>query len=249
MEAEVEEIFMKKLWKRLGIGIGVLSVGAGIALAVYAGDYYHAGEEALAALVSDETVEVELLSDGVVFAASEAKAGLIFYPGGKVEHTAYAPLMRSLAEEGILCVVPEMPLNLAVLDTDAAEGWQERYPQVEEWYIGGHSLGGAMAASHAAKHAEDYEGLLLLAAYSTEDLTGTALKVCSVYGSSDGVLNMEKYEQYRANLPENAVETVLEGGCHACFGSYGPQAGDGAHTMTAEEQRNLTAQLFLQNIP
>jgi hypothetical protein len=106
-----------------------------------------------------------------------------------------------------------------------------------------------MAASCAAKHGENYEGLLLLAAYSTADLTGTDLEVCSVYGSSDGVLNMEKYEQYRANLPENAVETVLEGGCHACFGSYGPQAGDGAHTMTAEEQRNLTAQLFLQNIP
>ena len=178
-----------------------------------------------------------------------AKRGLIFYPGGKVEHTAYAPLLKALAEEGWFCVLLEMPLRLAVLDADAADGIPEQFPFISEWYIGGHSLGGAMAASHAAKHAEDYEGLLLLVAYSTEDLTGTDLKVCSVYGSSDGVLNMEKYEQYRANLPENAVETVLEGGCHACFGSYGSQAGDGAHTMTAEEQRNLTAQLFLQNIP
>ena len=228
------------------IAIGLL-IGAA---AFYLNDYYHADTQRIQALLLETAVDIRQTDSGhFIQAPEDASAGLIFYPGGKVEHTAYAPLMRSLAEEGILCVVPEMPLNLAVLDADAAEGWQERYPQVEEWYIGGHSLGGAMAASHAAKHAEDYEGLLLLAAYSTEDLTGTDLKVCSVYGSSDGVLNMEKYEQYRANLPENAVETVLEGGCHACFGSYGPQAGDGAHTMTAEEQRNLTAQLFLQNIP
>ena len=119
---------------------------------------------------------------------------------------------------------------------------------MEEWYIGGHSLGGAMAASYAAEHAEDYEGLLLLAAYSTEDLAGTDLRVCFVYGSSDGVLNMEKYEQYRSNLPEDTVETVLDGGCHACFGSYGTQAGDGVHAMTEEEQTTLTAQLFLQSI-
>ena len=248
IESEVEKALMKKRWKRLGLGIAASAAAAGIALGIYAGDYYRADEEALAALVSDAAVEVELLSDGAVFASPGAKTGLIFYPGGKVEHTAYAPLMRTLAEEGVLCVVPQMPLNLAVLDMNAAEGWQERYPQVEEWYIGGHSLGGAMAASCAAKHGEDYKGLLLLAAYSTADLTGTDLEVCSVYGSSDGVLNMEKYEQYRANLPEDAVEIVLDGGCHACFGSYGPQTRDGAHTMTAEEQTHLTAQLFLQNI-
>lgn len=239
---------MKKRWKKLGTGIGLLAAAAGIALAVYTGDYYHASETALTALIPDEAVQVETLSGGVAFVPREVEAGLIFYPGGKVEHTAYAPLMRALAEEGVLCVITKMPLNLAVLDANAADGWQERYPWVEEWYIGGHSLGGAMAASYAAEHAEDYEGLLLLAAYSTEDLTGTDLKVCSVYGSSDGVLNMEKYEQYRSNLPASTVETVLDGGCHACFGSYGTQTGDGVHTITEEEQTTLTAQLFLQRI-
>lgn len=239
---------MKKRWEKLGTGIGLLAAAAGIALAVYAGDYYRASETAVAALIPDEAVKVETLSDGVAFVPREVEAGLIFYPGGKVEHTAYAPLMRALAEEGVLCVITKMPLNLAVLDANAADGWQERYPWVEEWYIGGHSLGGAMAASYVAEHAEDYEGLLLLAAYSTEDLTGTDLKVCSVYGSSDGVLNMEKYEQYRSNLPASTVETVLDGGCHACFGSYGTQTGDGVHTITEEEQTTLTAQLFLQRI-
>ena len=126
---------MKKRWKKLGTGIGLLAAAAGIALAVYAGDYYRASETAMAALIPDEAVEVETLSGGVAFVPREVEAGLIFYPGGKVEHTAYAPLMRALAEEGVLCVITKMPLNLAVLDANAADGWQERYP----WWRNGTS--------------------------------------------------------------------------------------------------------------
>ena len=104
---------MKKRWKKLGTGIGLLAAAAGIALAVYTGDYYHASETALTALIPDEAVQVETLSGGVAFVPREVEAGLIFYPGGKVEYTAYAPLMRALAEEGVLCVITKMPLNLS----------------------------------------------------------------------------------------------------------------------------------------
>ncbi|MBQ3601265.1 MAG: alpha/beta hydrolase, partial [Lachnospiraceae bacterium] len=112
----------------------------------------------------------------------------MFYPGGKVEYTAYLPLMNSLAEEGILCVLLKMPFNLAVLDMNAADGIQEQFPEIENWYIGGHSLGGAMAASYLETHANDYQGLILLGSYSTADLSTTELEVLSIYGSEDTVL-------------------------------------------------------------
>ena len=217
---------MKALKRKLAAAaLAALAVGV-IGVGVYAGDYYRADSAAQAALISDENVAASAQKGRMIFAPERVEAGLSFYPGGKVEYTAYAPLMRALAEEGVLCIVPEMPLNLAVLDMDAAADIP-RDREVEKWYIGGHSLGGAMAASYAAKHPGEFEGLVLLAAYSTEDLTETDLSVLSLYGSADGVLDMEKYEQYRENLPEDTVEAVLDGGCHACFGSYGPQAGDG----------------------
>ncbi len=84
-------------------------------------------------------------------------AGLIFYPGGKVEYTAYQPLMAACAERDILCVLVEMPFNLAVFDINAADGIQEQYPEVGHWYIGGHSLGGSMAASYLSKHTEKFD--------------------------------------------------------------------------------------------
>ena len=231
--------------KKRRIGLPVLAavlLALVLGCGAYVGDYYRAGEETM---VHSETVTVEITETRAVFTPEEPKAGLIFYPGGKVEFTAYAPLMAALAERDILCVLVKMPFNLAVLDVNAAEGIREQFPEVERWYLAGHSLGGSMAASCAASHAEAFEGLILLAAYSTADLTETGLKVLSLYGDRDGVLDMEKYEGYRANFPEDAVETVIEGGNHAQFGSYGPQDGDGEAAISRQEQLDITVEAVL----
>lgn len=227
------------LW--LAAAVAVLVVACGI----YAGDYYRAEDAAVA--VSDN-VTVEITEDRALLLPAEPEAGLIFYPGGKVEFTAYMPLLAKLAEEDILCVLLKMPLNLAVLDMDAAEGIPEQFPQVQHWYLAGHSLGGSMAASFAGGRADVYEGLILLAAYSTEDLRESGLKVCSLYGDRDGVLNLEKYEQYRSNLPEDTQEQVLEGGNHAGFGSYGPQEGDGESSLEPGAQLQWAADTILEFI-
>ena len=105
-----------------------------------------------------------------------------------------------------------------------------------------------MAASFAAGNAGTYEGLILLAAYSTEDLTQKGLKVCSLHGDRDGVLNREKYGQYRPNLPQDTLERVLEGGNHAGFGSYGHQEGDGTSTLEAGVQIQWTADTIVEFI-
>ena len=226
----------------LSVCLAVLFV-FGIGGYAYVSDYYHADETALEAMAY-QTDSVQVALDGNVtwFVPENPVAGLIFYPGGKVEYTAYASLMRACAENGILCALVRMPGNLAVLDANAADGLQQEYPEVTTWYIAGHSLGGAMAAGYAAAHHEDYNGLILLASYSTENLTGTPLRVLSVYGSEDGVMNRESYEKNRANLPADTTEVVLDGGCHAQFGCYGPQAGDGIPAMSGEEQLRQTAE-------
>ncbi len=202
-----------------------------IGCVVYVNDYYRADGAARQALQGNEAAAVRQEDGLVIFAPEDPVAGLIFYPGGKVEYTAYAPLMLALAEQDILCVIVQMPLNLAVLDVNAAAGIPQAFPQVSRWFIGGHSLGGSMAASYAAEHSDTFSGLLLLASYSTEKITG--LDVLSICGSEDGVLNWEKKEAYEENLPEDRVELIIDGGNHAQFGSYGPQDGDGQATITA----------------
>ena len=234
-----------KIWKKGILALVAAVLVLALACGIYAGDYYRAQD---AAVASSETVTVTITDDRAIFVPDHPEAGLIFYPGGKVEFTAYAPLMAELAQQNILCVLLKMPLNLAVLDLDAAKGIPELFPEVEHWYLAGHSLGGSMAASFAGKHSDTYEGLILLAAYSTSDLTQTGLKVCSLYGDRDEVLNLEKYQQYRSNLPEDTLELVLEGGNHAGFGSYGHQEGDGASTLEPGTQIPWTAERILEFI-
>jgi len=211
------------------------------ACAIYLNDYYRADNEAIDTFLPEGTTWNEE-SGRIVFEPEGATKGFIFYPGGKVEYTAYVPLMQACAEEGILCVLVEMPFNLAVLNVNAADGIQKEYPEIEEWYIGGHSLGGSMAASYLANHAEDYDGLILLGSYSTADLSDTDLAVLSLFGSEDKVMNREKYEESKTNLPSDFTEYVIDGGNHAYFGMYGVQDGDGTPKITNEEQIRLTVE-------
>lgn len=207
----------------------------------YTNSYYKASEEVM------NTVDraIELNENALLFKPQgEAECGLIFYPGGKVEYTAYATLMEACSKRGILCVLVKMPWNLAVFDVNAAEGIQEQFPNVKEWYMSGHSLGGAMAASYIDKQKDEFEGLILLASYSTKDLSDTELKVLSIYGTEDQILDKSKYEEYKLNFPADYREEILVGGCHAYFGDYGEQEGDGVPQISVEEQQKWTVDVI-----
>ena len=233
----------RKLWTWLIAIVLVLSVALAGAKTWVEGQYPY-GADARAALVTTEDVTVSQTEEAIAFIPAEAKAGFIFYPGGLVPAEAYAPLLCALAEEGVLCVAPTMPFRLAVLDANAADGIAAQYPAIDRWAIGGHSLGGAMAASYAARHPADFSALVLLAAYSTDGVP-ESIAVVSVHGDADGVMNREKYAQYRENLPENTAEIILPGGNHAQFGDYGAQKGDGAAQISAGEQIEKTVQAIL----
>lgn len=233
--------------KKVIVVLLVLLAALGAGGAIYINDYYHADETALAVLASTETEEVIVSEkDGmaVFLPRGGSDTGMIFYPGGKVEYSAYAPLLYRCAEMGITCVLIEMPGNLAALDINAADEILERYTHVNHWYIAGHSHGGAMASYYLESHAEAYEGIILLGAYAAKPLQSE--RVLSIYGSEDHVLSMEQYEANRKNLPADYTELVIDGGCHAYFGAYGAQDGDGIPTISAEAQWDITAQAIAE---
>ena len=233
-----------KIIKRFVAVIVVFALLFG-ACAFYVNDYYRADLGAITAFSDNQKIQSELVdNETIVFKPENAKVGFIFYPGGKVEYTAYIPLMDALAGKGVMCVLLKMPLNLAVLDVDGAEGIQEMYPEIGNWYIGGHSLGGSMAASYLSENINEYEGIVLLGSYSTADLSKENIRALSVLGSEDKVMNKEKYDEYKINMPEDFSEEVIDGGCHAYFGMYGEQKGDGTPTITNEEQIQKTAEII-----
>jgi len=196
--------------------------------------------EARLALQSDAQVQVSADPWYVFQPVNEAAAtGFIFYPGGRVDARAYAPEARAIAAEGYLVVIVPMPLNLAVIAPNRAAQVIKAYPDVARWVVGGHSLGGSMAASFAHNHPDLVEGLVLWASYPAEwhDLSArTDLHVASIYGTLDGLATAEQVEESAAYLPPDAALVSVEGGNHAQFGWYGPQEGDWEATISHENQ-------------
>ena len=215
------------------------------AFLLYAARYYPADETALRALQPDAQVQVTQTDYGWFFDGPSEKAALIFYPGGKVEETAYAPLLRLIAGQGTDVCLLHVPLHLAVLAPDRADTALALH-DYETWYIGGHSLGGAIAANYAADHPGLFRGLLLLAAYPTHPLDEEIL-VLTLVGSEDGVVNLEKLSAGEQFAPNGVQLHVIPGGNHAQFGSYGPQKGDGAARISPEEQWEETAALLRES--
>ena len=216
-----------------------------IAFLAYTEQYYHAEESAYAALKSDESVIVTQTEYGWLFDGPSETDAFIFYPGGKVEETAYAPLLHRLAKQGMDVSLVRMPFRLAVLGVNKADQVMEQH-DYERWYIGGHSLGGAMAASYAATHSSQLSGVFMLAAYPSKSLDGIS-KAVIIYGSEDGVLNRTRLEEANRYLPNSSEIYVIEGGNHAQFGNYGRQAGDGNAAVSSEEQQQRAAEWILMN--
>jgi hypothetical protein len=225
-----------KRWWWLVLLLPILGLAAFV---IWAGTGPGPMPEALAALESDARVHVET-APWLVFqpANQDPTVGLILYPGGRVDPRAYAPTARALAEEGHLVVIVPMPLNLAFFAPGRAAEVMAAFPGIESWAVGGHSLGGAMAANFAFSNPEAVRGLLLWAAYPAagNDLSGYQLAASSIYGTRDGLATPEEIDSSRSLLPPDTGWTAVEGGNHAQFGWYGPQPGDGQATISREEQ-------------
>lgn len=219
-----------------------------ISCVIYVNIYYKADKYAQSQLCSTEEITYIDNDDYYAFTPKTCDTGIIFYPGGKVEETAYAPLMKALANENILTIVAKMPFRLAVFDSNAATGIKKDFDNIKYWYMSGHSLGGAMAASHVNNHPDEYTGLILLGAYSTKDLSELPLNVISIYGQYDQILNKEKYDKNLKNLPLDYKEYIIKGGNHSYFGNYGIQSKDNKGTITNEQQINLTVEFICENI-
>lgn len=227
-KAKLKKRKMKTLHKVL-LGIFALVVVLGIASTIYISDYYRASDY-VDTIIEENSKRIKTIDHLTIIEPSqvvEEKVGLIFYPGGKVESTAYMPLLIQLADKGITTVLVDMPANLAVLDINAAKDVLAENLDIDKWYLAGHSLGGAMASQFVEENYDLFEGLILLGAYPINE---APIDTLVIYGTYDIMLDLEKTE-----TADEVVEII--NGNHANFGDYGSQEGDGEALITREEQQ------------
>lgn len=232
-----------KILKRILLGLLVIASLAGIGFVVWAELPLGPQAQALSALESDAQVTVTS-ADWITFqpAASHPTTGLVFYPGAHVDYRSYAPALRKVAAQGYLVVLLRVPLNLAIFGPNAAAPALAAYPEIQHWAVGGHSLGGVVAAQYAASNLGKVHGLVFWASYPPDDrLLHSTLQVASIYGTEDALATPQKINASIDWLPITTRYIQIDGGNHAQFGDYGPQPGDHPAAILPEEQWNQAA--------
>ncbi len=242
---------LKRFLGFLGIGILVLSILGILGITTWSiTGTYEAQEVALAALESTDLVTVTQDPWIVFEPVEDTEIGLIFYPGGLVEARAYAPILHQISEEGILVIITPMPLNLAILNTNAANEVIDAYPQIDTWIIAGHSLGGASAAIYVENNPEQVDAIALWDSYPADsaDLSDNAIMALSVFGTTNDLPNTENLNEKRHLLPTDATFVGIEGANHSQFGDYGFQKGDVVASISLAEQHEQVATIMLEFI-
>jgi hypothetical protein len=242
---------LKKFLKYFGIGILALIILGISGMIVWATTgTLEAQEVALAALESTDAVTITQDRWIVFEPAVDTEVGLVFYPGGLVEAKAYAPILHQISEKGVLVIITPMPLNLAILNLNAANDVIDAYPQITTWIIAGHSLGGASAAIYAEGNPERVDAIALWDSYPADsaDLSDNAITALSIFGTTDDWPNTENFNDKRYLLPADAIFVGIEGANHAQFGDYGEQRGDVVASISLTEQHERVAEIMLDFI-
>jgi hypothetical protein len=195
-----------------------------------------------------------------------SKTGFVFYPAGLIDPHAYIEPLSSFAKsgKGHKVVIVKMPGNLAVMDPNQGAWIYDHFPDVEQWVIGGHSLGGVMACATIQKYPDFFKGLVLMASYpeTNTNLSQWEGSVLSLRGQFDDLVDSLQVASHQGLLPtpfwisspENyppgdspkTVYYTIPGGNHAQFGKYGPQEGDGAPGISLVEQYETVSQMMLK---
>ncbi|HDR7446765.1 TPA: alpha/beta hydrolase [Bacillus toyonensis] len=208
--------------------LGILIIGS-ITFLTWSQFTYKPTKEALS-LVDNKKDE-----ENIVFGEKDAKIGVIFYQGAKVE---------ALAKDGHFVVMPKLPLNLAILGINAVDSVMEQYPEVQKWYVAGHSMGGAMISKYAFQHEEKVDGIIFLGSYPADDFSTKSIPMLSIYGEVDALATVEKIENNKKLMSKNTTMHMIKGGNHANFGMYGEQKGDNASLITSKAQQDETVKVM-----
>jgi len=235
--------------ERLGIwALGLVFVAFAL-LVGFAGTTFVPPVDAVEAAETESAVTVQPAAGGYAIypADRDPEAGLVFYPGARVEPGAYVPLLAPVVERtGVAVFVPEPRLHLAVFEPGMATRFVAEHPGIEHWYVGGHSLGGAMACLYAADHDGTVDGLVLFGAYCDRSIEATDLAVLSIGGTRDTVLGTDRSALRPGHLPPSAQIHLVEGLNHTQFGSYAGQKGDSPATISRATAHDRLQSLLVE---
>ena len=211
--------------------------------------YFHivfpADRQATLEVYRDDRVQVEARDQRVIMkpSAEALSQGVLYFPGARVDPYSYLYPLADIAAAGTTVVVVDPLFNMALIDSRGVEELTNDFPEITDWVLAGHSLGGVKACMEATHPAVTH--LVLFASYCATDISNTPVNVVQVVGNQDGLVDEGLRREAEALLPPGPTTTIVwEGANHADFGTYGPQPGDGVSALDDRAVRDLMTDVF-----
>ena len=248
----------KRLGRRIWRIFRIVWIAAGIAFTLWLYDSFRARGIDEKTLQSNAQITVADTDEAIVFTPTEPTGpmGLLFFHGAGVEPSAYAPLIRAVAENGFIAAIVKLPYRVAPFKShrrEAISRAQQIVAQteaVDKWVVAGHSKGGKIAAELVHADRSLVSALILIATSHPKDfdLSNIVIPVKKVFASNDGIATVEMIESTKRNLPEHTQWIEIVGGNHSQFGYYGHQFLDGHATIDRTEQQRRTLEEILATL-
>ena len=171
--------------------------------------------------------------------------GIILLPDENIKPESYAMLMHQLADKGFATFILK---NFQTNEKYNSDVIIKKYDNISNWYIGGHGESGPLIATYLEDNYWDYDGVFFLSSYSPIKLTKKGLKILSVYGENDLILNKNTYRENLPNFGNEYLERIIRGGNYSNFADIKTLDGDGNATISLENQVSITMNYILEMI-
>lgn len=194
------------------------------------------------------------------------KFGVIFLQGGKVDTNAYVNIMTKLSYKfNSKVYIPKLLFNIAFLSPNAPDNIINSHPEIENWVLIGHSLGGVVMGNfydntvntpiirsiqcikapclQKCTNSKKISNIVFWGSYANANLTdnfsnclSNSNTIVNIKGDIDGELDMNSFNLSVKNVPNDFSKFItITGLNHSTFGDYGLQSGDHQISRSKDE--------------
>lgn len=219
--------------------LGILGVLA-IAILIFLFYYNKANQEAL-----DIVSKMDKVGNDYYF-RGDSGVGFIIFTGAKMDEKSYAYIAELLHKEGHTVVLPKFMFHMSSTGTNRGIEIMESNPEIEKWFLIGHSIGGMPISRIAVQKPANLQGLAFLASYVSTDLSELDVSAIHIMASNDNFYSEKQRAEERLDyLPKNSTVITIEGASHQGFGAYDSWGDRGGATLPWKEQQKQAVRMML----
>ncbi|MGI9290797.1 MAG: alpha/beta hydrolase [Gammaproteobacteria bacterium] len=146
--------------------------------------------------------------------------GVNIMHGALIKPLSYVKSAAWFAQQGYTVHLPYGGIGRLSISASKSAAEKINNSDLQGWFLIGHSMGGMASLSMIADHGVDAMGVALWATSMPQDFSELDTPILYIWGDTDGLLPLDRFEWSQSNLPADVEYITLEGANHKNFAMY-----------------------------